>query len=73
MTSAEAALKKAAFESERALTAYNMAIFEYRDACCRFDWDIVESLRLKTLSSLEAFLDNMVAAQRLLEAQRGRS
>lgn len=61
------ACRKACFEAERALAAYNASVAMYQDAARRRDWDHLEKLRFSTVSALECYLDCIAAGQRLLE------
>lgn len=45
----------------------------YYEACVAYDWVTVEKLRLEILSNVESFMDEIAAAHKLLEVERGKT
>lgn len=55
----------------RAAEMANVAQDEYMDACQEFRWEDAEHARERTLGHFEAFMDQVAAANKLLEVSRG--
>lgn len=55
----------------RAAEMANAAQDEYMDACQDFRWEDAEHARERALGHFEAFMDQVAAANKLLEVSRG--
>jgi hypothetical protein len=64
------AIKESEVSAGRAITAYNMAMQEWRKALLRLDWSCAEQEHIKAIENLSAHLDHIQVVYRLRDTLR---